>query len=83
GAKYDPGLAERGRCDFALRADILSTVLGDRDFLLGANFSGADILVGHSCFMARFMDLLADFPVLAAYYDRLRQRPAHQRAYGG
>lgn len=82
GATHDAGLAERGRGDFASRAESLSAVLDDRDYLLGHSFSGVDILVGHSCFMARFMDLLSDYPILEAYYGRLQQRPAHQRAYG-
>ena len=78
----DAKLAARGRSDFATRADILSTVLSDRDYLLGSDFSGADILIGHSCFMATFTGLIGDFPVLEAYYGRLQQRPGHQRAYG-
>jgi glutathione S-transferase len=82
GALHDPELTDRGRSDFALRAEILSTVLKDRDHLLGADFSGADILVGHSCFMAAHMGLIGDYPVLETYYERLQQRPAHRRAYG-
>ena len=82
GTPHDPTLAARGRGDFAHRADMLATALGDRDYLLGADFSGADILVGHSCFMATHMGLLGDNPVLEAYYERLQRRPAHQRAYG-
>jgi len=83
GTQHDPKLAERGRGDFAIRADILSKALGDRDYLLGSEFSGADILVGHSCFMATHMGLMGDggFPILEDYYARLRQRPAHRRAY--
>ena len=81
GTQHDARLAERGRGDFAIRADILSKALGDRDYLLGSNFSGADILVGHSCFMATFTGLIADHSILEAYYARLQQRPAHQRAY--
>ena len=83
GTRHDPGLAERGRRDFAIRAEVLSKALGDRDHLLGPDFSGADILIGHSCFMATHTGLIEDFPVLEAYYARLRQRPAHRRAYGG
>ncbi len=83
GTQHDPKLAARGRTEFAIRADILSKVLGDRDYLLGSDFSGADILVGHSCFMATFTGLIGDYPVLKAYYGRLQQRPGHQRAYGG
>ena len=82
GRQHDAKLAARGRGDFAPRADMLSNVLSDRDYLLGSNFSGADILVGHSCFMASYTGLIEAYPKLEAYYARLRQRPAHQRAYG-
>ena len=81
GAQHDAKLAARGRSDFATRATILSKVLGDRDYLLGSRFSGADILVGHSCFMATFTGLIGDYPVLEAYYGRLQHRPGYQRAY--
>ncbi len=81
GTQHSPELAERGRAAFAERAAILSDVLSGRDFMLGAEFSGADILVGHCCFMAGHMKLLGEHPVLEAYYARLQQRPAHQRAY--
>jgi len=82
GTPHDAGLAERGRRDFAVRADILSAALSDRDYLVGSAFSGADIVVGHSCFMATVTGLIGDFPVLEAYYARLQQRPGHRRAYG-
>ena len=81
GAQHDAALAARGREDFATRAAVLSTALGDRDYLLGSGFSGADILVGHSCYMALVTGLIGDYPVLQAYHGRLQQRPAHQRAY--
>lgn len=81
GTPHDPILADRGRNDFRDRADVLSDVLWDNDYLLSSGFSGADILIGHSCFMAALMGLLDDFPVLTAYYNRLRKRPAFQRAY--
>jgi len=82
GRQHDAKLAALGRGDFAIRAEILSKVLSDRDYLVGSSFSGADILVGHSCFMATHMGLIGDYPVLEAYYRRLQQRPGHQRAYG-
>lgn len=83
GRQHDAAAGGRGRDDFTARAEILSSALSDRDYLLGDTFSGADILIGHSCFMAMFMNLLNDHPILEAYYERLQQRPAHQRAYGG
>ncbi|MCZ6532248.1 MAG: glutathione S-transferase family protein, partial [SAR324 cluster bacterium] len=64
GGKHDAKLAARGRSDFAARASILSKVLSDRDYLLGSSFSGADFLVGHSCFMATFTGLIGDYPIL-------------------
>jgi len=82
GRLHDAKAAEIGRGEFAVRAEILSKVLGDQDYLLGAAFSGADILVGHSCFMATRTGLIGDYPVLEAYHARLQQRPAYQRAYG-
>ncbi|MCZ6861214.1 MAG: glutathione S-transferase family protein [Alphaproteobacteria bacterium] len=81
GEQHNAKLAARGRSDFATRANILSKVLSDRDYLLGSRFSGADILVGHSCFMATFTGLIGDYPILEAYYERLQQRPGHQQAY--
>jgi len=82
GTQHDTKLAERGRNNFTLRANILSKVLRDRDYLLGSSFSGADILVSHSCFMATHLGLpIADYPALEAYYGRLQQRSAYQQAY--
>ncbi len=82
GEEYDAKQAERGRSNFSVRADILSKVLSDRDYLLGSNFSGADIIVGHSCFMASHIGLpIGDYPLLEAYYGRLKHRPGYQRAY--
>ena len=36
--QHDARLAARGRSDFATRANILSKVLRDRDYLLGSDF---------------------------------------------
>lgn len=84
GTQHDANLAARGRGDFATRAAIVSNALKDRDYLLGSDFSGADILIGHSCFMASLIGLpLGDYPVLEAYFERLAQRPGYQRAYPG
>lgn len=81
-AQHDAQLGARGRSDFATRAEVLSKALSGRDYLLGSHFSGADILVGHSCFMATVTGLIEAYPVLEAYYDRLEKRPGHQRAFG-
>lgn len=81
GTAHDAGQAEKGRRDFADRAEVLSRVLADHDYLVGDRFSGADIVVGHSCFMATFVGLIGDYPVLQGYHSRLQARPAYRRAY--
>ncbi len=81
GRQHDEALAGYGREAFGLRAEMLSNVLDGRNYLVGDAFSGADILVGHSCFMATVTGLIGGHPVLKAYLARLQQRPAYQRAY--
>jgi glutathione S-transferase len=82
GSQHDPAMAEKGRYEFGQRAAILSDTLNSQDYLLGDNFTGADIIVGHSCFMATTTGLIDGFPVLKDYRDRLKARPAAQRVYG-
>ena len=81
-AEHDSKLAARGRGDFGFRAALLSNALSDHDYSLGSDFGGADILVGHSCFMAMVVGLMEGDPALEAYYGRLRVRPACQQAFG-
>lgn len=61
--------------------DIVERHMEGRDYLAG-DFSGADIMTGHSVVVSR--ELLgtdyADRPNLAAYADRLLARPALQKA---
>ena len=81
GAEHDAKLADRGRADFAPRAEMLCAALSGREYLVGSRFTGADLLVGHSCFMAQVTGMLESYPPLADYYARLCARPAHRRAY--
>jgi glutathione S-transferase len=82
GEAHDPKLAARARSEFKLRAEMVSNAVADKEYLVGNTFSGADILVGHSCFMASHIGLpINDYPDLQVYYERLQNRPAFQRAY--
>ena len=81
GTLHDKTLAERGRRDFTLRAQIVSDAMGDQPYLLGDRFTGADILIGHSCFMAALTGLIGGFPVLQDYFERLQRRDGYRRAY--
>ena len=54
--------------------------LEGREYLIG-NFSGADIMLGHSIFMANRMGCVTDdMPNLKAYVARIAARPAFDKA---
>jgi glutathione S-transferase len=76
-----PEIARRGRDCFAARGNILASALEGREYILGPAFSGADIALGYSCNWAAYTGLIANHPVLAAYYERLQQRPAFQKVF--
>lgn len=56
-----------------------STFVDGRHYLLGADFSVADVLVGSVVLWARSMGL-CEAPQAVAYAERLVARPAYQRA---
>jgi glutathione S-transferase len=60
-------------------APVEKAIVG-REFLLGASFSGADVLVAGVLGWARFVGLLDAHAELAAYVKRCTSRPASQRA---
>lgn len=57
----------------------LEIALDGRDFLLGNNFSAADIMIADLLRWKKMM-LLERSPVLKAYYERVAKRPARIRA---
>ncbi|WPB80473.1 glutathione S-transferase [Archangium violaceum] len=58
----------------------ISGALGQRDYLVGNNFSGADIQMSFVLEAARSSGALEAFPNLIAYLERLHARPGYQRA---
>lgn len=59
----------------------LQGLLGSGAFLLGDRFTTADIILGGVLQWAQAAGLLRDQPSAQAYHERLRARPAYQRAY--
>jgi glutathione S-transferase len=55
---------------------ILENHLSGRELVTGERFSAADIVIAYDLFWANTMNLLEEFPVLRAYLDKIRQRPA-------
>ena len=61
--------------------DALERNLRGRDFLLGADFSAADIMVGYTVLVAKAMGLIgAQHAAVDAYLTRLTERPALRKA---
>lgn len=59
---------------------VIEKELGERDYLLESGFSIADIVMGEMAGFAGYMEQVDGLVNLAAYLERLKARPAHQRA---
>lgn len=58
----------------------IELALEGKDYLIG-DFSAADIMLGHACFMSNRVGIVSDeMPNLKAYIKRIEQRPAFQKA---
>jgi len=58
----------------------VDAALEDQNYLLQGGFSAGDIGVGQAVYMGQHFVALADFPNLAAWFDRITARPAFQRS---
>ncbi len=79
-AERSPALAAKLREDFSEITHFINQSLTGKDYLLGNEFSTADIMIGHSLLNARRYEMLKDVPHLDAYLNRLDARPARKRA---
>ncbi len=61
-------------------AQVLEHAIRDRPFLLGPDFSAADVIVGSLLAWGNFMGVLTGFDRLQEYVGRLAERPALVRA---
>lgn len=59
----------------------LDTALKGKAYLLGENFSAADVLIGSVLIWANALELLKEHPGLLEYCTRLRSREAWKRAH--
>jgi glutathione S-transferase len=63
--------------------EVLERALSGRTYLLGADFSGADIMMGYTLQCAKWFGILtAEYPHLVEYMARLEGRPAFVKAFG-
>lgn len=71
------GTAGWGSPDLVL--DVLAGALGEGPFLLGEQFSAADVVIGSGIISCMQFGLCEERPEYVAYRDRLNARPARQR----
>jgi glutathione S-transferase len=82
-AEAVPGAMADYRTWAAAVLEVLERALSGRQYLLGDEFSGADIMMGYTLECAKWFGLLgADHPNLLSYLARLEARPAFQKALG-
>lgn len=81
GFTVEPGRERMfGYGSYDLTMDALEGAVEDRDFLCGAQFTAADVYVGSQILWGLQFGTIPDRPAFAAYADRLKVRPAYQRA---
>ena len=75
-AKRRPGVVE------AVQAKLgqLATALGSRDYLVGEDFTIADMMTSSVFKIIHHTDLLEDYPSLIAYRHHCFERPAYKKA---
>lgn len=76
-----PAVAAEGRTQLAAALDVVERALEGRKFILGNDFSAADVMLGSTLAWAQMMSMLGEQrPGTAAYLGRMQERPALQRA---
>lgn len=80
-AARSPVIADDGRRQWAEVAPVLSGALEGKRYLLGDDFSTADVMVGGSLWLANLLGVLSPYPELSAYHGRVADRPAFQKAF--
>jgi glutathione S-transferase len=78
--KIEPNRGRSGWGDFELMIETLEGALENEVWLLGNEFTAADVMVGSSVVFMRMFDMLTDSAALSAYADRCLERPAYKRA---
>lgn len=76
----EPNPKSHGWGDFELMLDTLETGIGDRSWILGDEFSAADVMLGSSVIFMQLFGVLPSSARLAAYAERCMSRPAYRKA---
>ena len=76
----EPNPTSHGWGGFDLMLSTLESGIGDRSWILGENFTAADVMLGSSVIFMQLFGILPASPRLAAYADRCMSRPAYRKA---
>lgn len=66
--------------EIKLHFDHIKAQLGDNEYILGAQFSAADVGIAYVISMAERLNLLTTYPTLQHYLQRMTSRAAFKRA---
>ena len=72
--------AQSGWGDFDLMIETWEQGLGANPWILGDEFTAADVMLGSSAVFLRMFNMLPESDVLSAYADRCLERPGYKRA---
>ena len=80
-AMFTPALVDRGKEIAPALVSVVERALGDEPYILGSQFSAADIMLAFGLNIGRYLGFVGpDTPRCDAYLDRLAARPAYQKA---
>ncbi len=85
GRQPDPAVVQKGRAGVEKALDVLDRALGESEYLAGGQFSLAEIC--YLPYLEYFVacgagDLITSRPHVAAWWQRISQRPSWQQAIG-
>jgi glutathione S-transferase len=84
-AERNPTLVAEARTQLAAALKVVEAALAGRDYILGKEFTAADVMVGSTLNWCQMMGMIdgGSLPNVQAYLGRLAARPAAQRALAG
>ncbi len=78
-----PAVVDDAKATLAKLFALLERELKGKTYICGDDFTAADIMLGYDLNLCKLIQIsFADYPNVAAYFERLTARPAFQKAVG-
>ena len=77
----EPNRVRSGWGDFELMIESWEKGLDASPWILGDEFTAADVMLGSSAVFLRMFNMLPESEILSAYADRCLERPAYKKAF--